>query len=338
MPINAAIGSSLIGAGSSLLGGVMSGIAQNSANKTNLQIARENNAANQQLQSSQNAWNLDQWNRENTYNSASSQKQRLLDAGYNPQLASGQVATGSATSSQLTSAPYTPNQQVQVQPVNYAAGLSNAGNDFVSSYMNMRMMSANVKKAEAEADNALANAAATSGYKKDTAVSEINRNNILNDLTKTQTESNDIQNKINQSWGNQIKLAELENLIAQRQESISRRNLNEKTMGKVIADTAQSYAKAKNLNVSSSQMSQLTPLLVRYHQLQNTAQGLQNNLLKVDSDWETQYGSAKRSAGFQGLYHDSNIKKKDDQYYWPSKGLNAIGTAKGIGKTLKYLK
>lgn len=336
--MNPAIGSSIITGSGSLVGGVFGAAAQNSANRTNLQIAREANQANQQLQQNQNQWNLDQWGRENEYNSASSQKQRLLDAGLNPSLALSNIATGSAQSSQLTSAPYTPTQTAQVQPFNYGSGISNAANDFVSSYMNMRMMSANVKKAEAEAKNAMANAAATSGYKKDTAVSEINRNNYLNELTKNQSESNEIQNKINQSWGNQIKLAELENLIAQRKESISRRNLNEKNIDKVIADTAQSYAKAKNLHISSSQMSQLTPLLVRYHNLQSTAQGLQNNLLKVDSDWETQYGSAKRSAGYQGLFHDSNIKKKDDQYYWYSKGLNALGSAKSLGKTLKFSK
>ena len=90
-------------------GGLFGAGAQSSANKANLQIARENNAANQQLQRDQNKWNLEQWNRENEYNSASSQRQRLQAAGYNPALAVGQVATGSATSNQLQSAPYTPN-------------------------------------------------------------------------------------------------------------------------------------------------------------------------------------------------------------------------------------
>lgn len=336
--MNPAIGSALINGAGSLAGGVFGAAAQNSANRTNLQIAREANQANQQLQQNQNQWNLDQWGRENVYNSASSQKQRMLDAGLNPSLALSNIATGSAQSSQLTSAPYTPTQTAQVQPVNYGSGVSNAATDFVSSYMNMRMMSANVKKAEAEADNALANAAATSGYKRNSAISEMNRNDYLNQLTKTQTESNEIQNKINQTWGNQIKLTELENLVAQRDESISRRYSNQANTKKIIADTIQSYAKTKNLNISSSQMSQLTPLLLRYHSLQNNAQSLQNNLLKVDSDWESQYGSAKRSAGFQGLYHDSNIKKKDDQYYWYSKGLNALGTVNSVGKTLKFSK
>ena len=120
--MNPLIGASLISSGTSLLGGLSGAGAQSSANKANLQIARENNAANQQLQRDQNKWNLEQWNRENGYNSASSQRQRLQAAGYNPALAVGQVATGSATSNQLQSAPYTPNNQVQVAPVNYGQG------------------------------------------------------------------------------------------------------------------------------------------------------------------------------------------------------------------------
>ena len=70
MAINPNVGAGLVSAGSQLLGGVFGGLAQDKAHKTNLQIARENNAANQQLQATQNQWNLDQWNRENSYNSA----------------------------------------------------------------------------------------------------------------------------------------------------------------------------------------------------------------------------------------------------------------------------
>ena len=58
MPINPLVGASLISASSSLVGGIFGAGSQSSANKANLQIARENNAANQQLQKKQNDWNL----------------------------------------------------------------------------------------------------------------------------------------------------------------------------------------------------------------------------------------------------------------------------------------
>ena len=76
----------IVGAASSVAGGLLGNKSQSAANKTNLEIARETNASNQQLAEKQNQWNIDQWNRENEYNSASAQKQRLIDAGMNPLL------------------------------------------------------------------------------------------------------------------------------------------------------------------------------------------------------------------------------------------------------------
>lgn len=55
-------------------------------NKANLAISRETNAYNYLLASKQNDWNVEQWNRENAYNTPSAQRQRLLDAGLNPNL------------------------------------------------------------------------------------------------------------------------------------------------------------------------------------------------------------------------------------------------------------
>lgn len=55
-------------------------------NKANLAISRETNAYNYLLATKQNDWNVEQWNRENAYNTPSAQRQRLLDAGLNPNL------------------------------------------------------------------------------------------------------------------------------------------------------------------------------------------------------------------------------------------------------------
>ena len=108
--IAAQVGAAIAGAGSSLLGGLLGKSSQSAANKTNLQIARETNATNQQLAEKQNQWNIDQWNRENEYNSASAQKQRLIDAGMNPMF--GDVSAGTAQSVQ--SAPMANQQMAHV--------------------------------------------------------------------------------------------------------------------------------------------------------------------------------------------------------------------------------
>ena len=108
--IGAQIGSAIIGAGSSLLGGILGNKSQSDANKTNLQIARETNASNQQLAQKQNDWNIEQWNRENEYNSPEAQKQRMIDAGLNPMF--GEISPGTAQSVQ--SAPMANQQMAHV--------------------------------------------------------------------------------------------------------------------------------------------------------------------------------------------------------------------------------
>ena len=117
---------SAIGAGSSLIGGAASTVAQNAANK---EIAQMNNAFNEKMfdkqvaynkemyqqqlgdqwkfynDSKQNAWDLvenqqqfqtDMWNKNNEYNSASAQRERLEAAGLNPYLMMNGGSAGTA--------------------------------------------------------------------------------------------------------------------------------------------------------------------------------------------------------------------------------------------------
>lgn len=117
---------SAIGAGSSLIGGAASTAAQNAANK---EIAQMNNAFNEKMfdkqvaynkemyqqqlgdqwkfynDSKQNAWDLvenqqqfqtDMWNKNNEYNSASAQRERLEAAGLNPYMMMNGGSAGTA--------------------------------------------------------------------------------------------------------------------------------------------------------------------------------------------------------------------------------------------------
>ena len=119
------VGSS-IGAGSSLAGGIAGTAMQNSANK---EIAQMNNAFNEKMfdkqvaynkemyqqqlgdqwkfynDSKQNAWDLvanqqqfqtDMWNKNNEYNSASAQRERLEAAGLNPYMMMNGGSAGTA--------------------------------------------------------------------------------------------------------------------------------------------------------------------------------------------------------------------------------------------------
>lgn len=77
-------GSSLIGAGGSILNGIGSIISTSMANKANKQIAAETNASNERINQSQLDYNWDMWNAQNEYNNPSASRKRLTDAGLNP--------------------------------------------------------------------------------------------------------------------------------------------------------------------------------------------------------------------------------------------------------------
>lgn len=134
---------------SSVIGGIFGKNSQSSANKTNLQINRENQVWNEKMMDKQNAWNLAQWNRENEYNSASQQVARYRAAGLNPYLMMQNGSAGSASS--VTSAsPGIAGMSNTVSPFDYspvAAGIGNA----VSQYYTNQLAVANVRKVIADA-------------------------------------------------------------------------------------------------------------------------------------------------------------------------------------------
>lgn len=120
------IGSIAAGAGSSIAGNVMNKKAVDRTNETNMQIAQMNNewsekmmekqmdyntAMNEkqfgqtkELQSIQNQFQTDMWNKTNEYNSPTAQRERLEQAGLNPYLMMSGGSAGSATAMNGSSA------------------------------------------------------------------------------------------------------------------------------------------------------------------------------------------------------------------------------------------
>lgn len=86
---NAWIGSAIT-AGASLLGGLFGNKSQNKNIDKQIQAQREENQKNRDynlmLAQQQNAWNVEQWERENAYNDPSAQMERMRKAGINPDM------------------------------------------------------------------------------------------------------------------------------------------------------------------------------------------------------------------------------------------------------------
>ena len=151
MPLDPLIGSALISGASSLLGGIFGSGAQSSANRTNLQIARETNQMQYQMFQEQNAFNERMYNQMQQYNTPAAQMQRYNDAGINPYIAAGNVQSGNAQSA-LQSAQPLPLHAAQVMPVDaFKDTFSQIGN-VISQYAQNDLALSQAQKNRAESN------------------------------------------------------------------------------------------------------------------------------------------------------------------------------------------
>lgn len=86
-------------------------MAQREANKGNMELARYQNEANVNLWREQNAEAIKQWERNNDYNSPTSQLARYRDAGLNPMLIYGSGSSVAGNSSSPASIGQAPHQE-----------------------------------------------------------------------------------------------------------------------------------------------------------------------------------------------------------------------------------
>ena len=113
------IASGLFGGVGSVISGAIGAKTTADTNKTNLKINQMNNDFNAREAQKARDFQLDMWNRENEYNSASSSRKRLEDAGYNPYMSDVQAGTASGMSGTSAASaagaapqvPYTPDFQ-----------------------------------------------------------------------------------------------------------------------------------------------------------------------------------------------------------------------------------
>lgn len=161
----------LIGsAGSSLLGGIFGAASQSSANSSNLAAVRETNKANFKIAQMNNefnekqtdkmlAWQRQQWEDTNKYNSAASQVQRFKEAGLNPYLMANGGSAGSASAMGGTSPARAESVQMQaghVDPVTSGQFLADATTNALQGYLSYKEKTAQVKQIEIDNQTRLA--------------------------------------------------------------------------------------------------------------------------------------------------------------------------------------
>lgn len=116
--------SGLFGGLGSVISGAIGAKTTSDTNKTNLKINQMNNDFNAREAQKARNFQLDMWDKENEYNSASSQRERLEHAGYNPYMSDVQpgTATGMSGTSAATAAGAAP--QVAYTPDFQSVGVN----------------------------------------------------------------------------------------------------------------------------------------------------------------------------------------------------------------------
>lgn len=314
MPLKDWIGG-LFGGVGSVVSGAIGAKTVSDTNKTNLKINQMNNDFNAREAQKARDFQLDMWNRENEYNSASSSRKRLEDAGYNPYMSDAQAgtATGMSGTSAATASgaspqiPYTPD--FQSVGVNLASALKMMSEKKQTDIENLNMtdlLRSEIWKNLGATDwlNASPEARAynlSQGRRAaELGMASLEENlsnqrwsnnllvaNIANSLLDADTKT--ILNK----YLDQQQQAELNIKAANYEYLVMSGQMKRQEVNNLIAEEIETYARVRGLNISN-------------HIAQETADGL----IRATNNTNFYFGSYYHSRAFNAgadAFHDSSI-------------------------------
>jgi len=264
----------VLGFGSNVLGAKQNSANVEDTNRTNLQIARENNAFNQQM-----------WEENNAYNDPSAQKERLLKAGINPYVSASNGGSGVSTmqSKQVEGTMPSPMQPSMPGNAIIAAGSSIANG--VNLFMNQQLMAAQVKKANADANTADAQAKLattqadkTAGVDTDLAHQNIQNTAYKSRLVSLQADAQEIQNRVNDVFASPTAKAQLSKIQADVAAQLANKNLTDAQVDSEVQKAINLAASTNKIKLESDQISTLLPYLVTQYKLSNIGQSNANAL------------------------------------------------------------
>lgn len=288
--IGSAAGGNLLGAGASLVGSLFGKKSSDNTNAANIQMARETNALQERMFNQQLQWNLDQWNRNNAYNTPAMQVKRFREAGLNPFLMM-QGGAGVGQSSGPAAGANVPQLHTpQLQPYDPSSSFSAAGNMIGQ----ISMQKAQVRNVDADTqgkliDNMTKNAinlakiremnshakdlvskSLLTGTQNRLAQATFNdsvnyahlQNLSLFEQTQVQRQTRlnlELQNRID-SWNYKHLPQQFAAQVAQMWSQVE---VNRNNATYLAKSALESVARANNIDLQSGQLKQLTPLLVR---------------------------------------------------------------------------
>lgn len=309
-----------IATGIGALGGAIFGKkSTDSANKANLKINQMNNDFNAREAQKARDFQLDMWNKENEYNSASSQRKRLEEAGYNPYMSDAQAGTAvgmsgtSAASAAAASSqvPYTPD--FQSVGVNLASALKMMSEKKQTDIENLNM-------SDLLRSQIWQNIGATDwrNASPEARAYNLSQGRLAAELGMASLE----ENLSNQRWSNNLLVANIANsLLDAEAKTIMNEYLDENQRAELnikaanyeylimsgqmkrqevknlIADEILTYAKARGQNISN-----------------RIAEQTADKLIKATNDTNMYFGDYYGSRGkysSQDAFHDSSILRSN---------------------------
>lgn len=307
--------SGLFGGLGSVVSGAIGAKTTADTNKTNLKINQMNNDFNAREAQKARDFQLDMWNRENEYNSASSQRKRLEDAGYNPYMSDAQAGTaagmsGTSAASAAGAAPqvpYTPD--FQSVGVNLASALKMMSEKKQTDIENLNMT-------DLLRSQIWKNLGATDWRNASPEAREYNlaQGRRAAELGMASLE----ENLSNQRWSNNLLVANISNALLdadaktilnkyldqQQQAELNIKAANyeylvmsgqmkRQEVNNLIAEEIETYARVRGLNISN-------------HIAQETA----DDLIRATNNTNFYFGSYYHSRAFNAgadAFHDSSI-------------------------------
>ena len=334
-----------IGAASNVLGSKSNSKNAADTNNMNLQIARENNLFNQQM-----------WDKNNAYNDPSAQKERLLKAGINPYVSASNGGSGVST---FQSKPVEGTMPSPMQPTMPGNALIAAGSSIsngVNLFMNQQLMAAQVKKANADANTAAAQAKlATSqadkiaGVDTDLAHQNIENTAYKSRLISLQADAQEIQNRVNDVFASPIAKAQLSKIQADVAAQLATRQLTDAEVNSEVQKAINLAASTNKIHLESYQISTLLPYLVTQYKLSNIGQANANALSGNEVQFQNSstmpnnsFGMREKAAGLKSaelgvqlggvnidkataetykITQESKLIRKENQFYV----INSLG-------------
>lgn len=337
----------LFGAGSSAMQNAQNAQSVRETNQMNYKINQMNNQFNERMAIQQRNWQEDMWNKENAYNTASAQRQRLEEAGLNPYLMMNGGSAGTAQSVG-TGATASSSGNAQMQPFqsDYSGVAQAIGSVFQSQVQQAQVSQLQGQKnlADAQAMQALSNvdwskmtketreylkatglARAQLGYSKE--MQELDNMAFAGRLLQAQgtaqlldAEAKTVLNK----YLDQQQQADLNTKAAEYYNQMSHGHLNYSQAKKVLAEEILTYARAKGQKISNKVAESTADSLIRSSNAANHS----NAEFELEA---SKYNRERaRSRSIEDWYRSRNEGKK--YKYYDSDKTVSYGTA--IGNTI----